>query len=253
MLVEHGAEINIWDNVDRPLDIAMRLQKSYSYDDTRAEIVKYLKSKGALQKKARKQPSKKNAQRKLHRKMVEACRLAFADLQRTFGNETFYAFAIFADSRGLAISPVAQTEEAYRRRVGAGENEPAEGYLGLQRYCPDEWDFAYGGATESSGDAWSEVEKLAEAIIGHDETYTISDEAFSSIFETMIQALSDLDGEGFFGQAEKRDAITLMIWFSDSDANECRWAESVKRLNPVNVYQRFMREIPPEYQNDPDE
>jgi hypothetical protein len=91
---------------------------------------------------------------------------------------------------------------------------------------------------------WSQVTDLLSPIL--DDDNLTWEQAARPAFETMIQTLADLDGEGFFGRGAEREAITLMIWITDSSLAEEWWAKSVKSLNPAKVYKRFITSGIPE-------
>jgi hypothetical protein len=92
---------------------------------------------------------------------------------------------------------------------------------------------------------WSQATDLLDVLL-QDETLPRR-QSIDRAFETMIQVLADLDSERLFGRGEEREAITLMIWITDSSLAEDWWAKSVKQLNPVKVYERFISEIPVDY------
>jgi hypothetical protein len=50
-----------------------------------------------------------------------------------------------------------------------------------------------------------------------------------------------LDEEGYFGTGASRAGVTLMVYVSDS--GDQWWAESVRRLNPPAVVERFHKAI----------
>jgi hypothetical protein len=179
---------------------------------------------------------------KARRAMVEAARLTFDDYRRAHPDETFYAFALYADNQGDGLSPASHTQEAYESQL-AVNSMYAEDELGLLRYCPDEWSSAYTGSARR--DEWSKVSSLLDPIL--DDTTLSWEQSSGRVFETMIQALGDLDGEGAFGRGAQREAITLMIWITDSGLARDWWARSVRSLNPRTVYERFISEIPAEY------
>jgi hypothetical protein len=178
---------------------------------------------------------------RVRRAMVEATRLIFTDYRKDHAGETFYAFALYADNYAQGMNPASQTEEAYQRRL-AKNTMYGPGELGLLRYCPDEWDMDYCGTHRD--EEWSKVTDLLDPIL-EDDNLTW-EQAARPAFETMIQALAELDQEGFFGRGADREAVTLMIWITDSSLAEEWWAKSVKQLNPAKVYERFITSGIPE-------
>jgi len=139
------------------------------------------------------------------------------------------------------MCPASQTEEAYQARLTKNKgyqerlanNKLREGEVGLLRYCPDEWDMKYCGTQRRN--EWSQATDLLDLLLA-DETVAAR-ASVDRAFETMIQVLAELDAEEFFGRGEGREAITLMIWITDSSLAEDWWAKSVKQLNPARVYE----------------
>jgi len=181
--------------------------------------------------------------------MVEATRQTFDYRRKERANETFYAFALYADNHADGLNPASQTEEAYQRRLAKNKTYK-EGELGLLRYCPDEWDMNYCGSPKTVLESWRKVYGLLDPIL-EDETLDKKmkwEHVVRPAFETMIQTLADLDSEGFFGRGPDRELITLMIWITDSSLAEEWWAKSVRQLNSSDVYQRFIASgIPEDY------
>jgi hypothetical protein len=167
------------------------------------------------------------------RAMVHAARSTFAEYGEEHPSETFYAFALYADNYGHAITPAAHTEEAYRKRL-AKNSMYKENELGLLRYCPEEWDPDYAGSVRL--EQWAAVADVLGPVLG-DESLTWH-QAARPVFEAMTAALADLDKEGFFGRGGSRDKLTLMIWGRDRDE---LWAPSIKRLNSPKVYAQFTK------------
>jgi hypothetical protein len=189
---------------------------------------------------ARKRKQVDGVFQQVRRAMVEATRLTFDDYRKEHAGETFYAFALYTDNYAHGLGPGSQTEEAYQRRL-AENTMYGEDELGLLRYCPDEWDRDYCGTLRAE---WSQVSDLLDPIL--DDDNLTWQQAARPAFETMIQTLADLDDEGFFSRGAEREAITLMIWITDSSLAEEWWAKSVKRLNPAKVYKRFITSGIPE-------
>jgi hypothetical protein len=176
------------------------------------------------------------------RAIVEAARLTFDDYRHAHPHESFYAFAMYADNRGRGLSPASHTEESYASQL-AVNSVYAEDELGLLRYCPDEWSTDYTGSVRR--DEWLQVTRLLDPVL--DDRTLSWEQSSGRVFETMIQALGELDDEGGFGRGAQREAITLMIWISDSGLARDWWARSVRSLNPRTVYERFVSEITGEY------
>ncbi|SRR5579885_1596983 len=174
--------------------------------------------------------------------IVHAARLIFTDFRTQYQEERFYSFAIYADNYAGGMNPATQTEEAWQRALATntmyGKDE-----LGILRYCPDEWDMDYCGVPHHKKE-WLDAIRLIEPIL--DDENLSWEQAVRPTFESMIEALAELDADGFFGRGSEREEITLMIWITDSSLAEEWWAHSIKRLNSDAVYRRFIASGIPE-------
>jgi hypothetical protein len=162
----------------------------------------------------------------------DAARQAFEAVRANHPGEQFYTFALYSDESAMTIVPAANSEEALQRQVRAdGSSAPA-----WLRWSTGEW--AYEGEGSEHFDSVSRR-------INVDERYEESEpgafEAFrDNVYAAMVQALGDLDAEGFFGEGEAREAVTLFCSVTDADENlEQLDNESARQLNPAAVYEKF--------------
>jgi hypothetical protein len=170
----------------------------------------------------------------LRPEMIEAARLSFDSCRRRSPGETFYAFALVVNSvNGEALDAWCHTEETFARQQ-AKLKRPEDG-AGLRRYCPDEWWAAPRDPIRTArGNDWGTL--AAAVAAGYEQC---RDKRPGAVLELMIDTLSALDGEGFFGDGAARREVTLMIYVTDSPLSETWWPESVRRLNPPAVVKRF--------------
>jgi hypothetical protein len=171
---------------------------------------------------------------KLRLEMVEATRLSFDACRREHPDETIYAYALVVCSPGgEALQPWCYTEEALAKREAKWPPKSVEA-AGLNRYCPDEWVGAIvsGPIKTSRGRDWHNIQDDLAAL--YEER---GDEDRHVVLEMLIDTLESLDREGYFGTGAAREAVTLMIFISDSGPEE--WWDSVCRLNPPAVRKRF--------------
>lgn len=173
--------------------------------------------------------------------MAQAARISFAAYRQQHRDEDFYAFALYTDQDALGPTPAVSTEQslarAIERNVGAVYDVSE---IALLRYVPDEW--AYLGAEGNPEDwhaIWETVDELSEDDSMPFPTFR------HKIWQALILALKDLDGEGFFGTGEERERVTLLIWPSQASEAEQWWIRSVRELNPETVWKRFLSELPP--------
>ena len=179
----------------------------------------------------------------------EAAEQAFAEVRGAHPDEHFYAFALYTDDGVMTVEPAANTEEGFRRKVGDGrETNPAQS--NYYRWATAEW--AYEAAGSEHFQAAYDLLNVPERYDGDgaeeaeeedpDEAFE-EDERFvafkKQVIETMVEALSRLDSEGFFGSGGVREEVTLFVSISDSDAAQEVENDSARKLNPPAVYERF--------------
>lgn len=155
--------------------------------------------------------------------------------RRAFGavtsrpNERFYAFALYSDDGAMTVAPAANSEEELARKAQEYGCAPISDWL---RWSTAEWDYEYEGSEH-----FAAVHEILNV------EYDCSDAEFDAfrtkLYETMVQALGDLDAEGFFGTKEMREAVTIFCSISDSDDAERLEDASAQQLNPSTVYQKF--------------
>lgn len=166
----------------------------------------------------------------LRRKMTEAARWAFTEVQENHPKERFYAFALPSDDGAMTVEPAANSEEALERAADGDEDT-----LAWMRWSTSEWTYETEG-----GDHFNDVYDAINADDRYDEDDEGAFGAFKEkLFETMILALEDLDAKGFFGKGKARSAVTLFCSVTDSEDAEKLEDESARRLNPAAVYRRF--------------
>ena len=168
--------------------------------------------------------------------LVEATRLSFDECRHTHPDQTIYAYALVLCSRnGEALQPWCYTEELCAKREARATGRPQN--AGLRRYCPDEWMWSIvsGAVKTRRGRDWDEIQTDFAALYeerGSDEP--------DVVVEMLIDALEQLDREGYFGTGEAREAVTLMVYQCDGGGlSDGLWPDSVRRLNPPAVWKRF--------------
>lgn len=166
----------------------------------------------------------------LRNEIKDAAQRAFESVIKKYPNEQFYAFALYSDDGVMTIEPTCNSEEALRDKA------KVSGYLLIPdslRWLTSEWAYEYEGS-----EYFKAVYRMlnVEGRCGESEF-----EAFRfKVYETMIEALGDLDAEGFFGIGEKRENITIFCSISDSEDAAQFENESARQLNPMSVYEKFL-------------
>ena len=160
---------------------------------------------------------------------------AFTAIKGNHPDETFYAFALYSDDGAMTVNPAANSEQALERSVAA-YGKRGKAMLGELRWSPAEWEYE-DEAGDELDDAYDQLNTLLEKV-GDDEFERFREAAYTA----MVDALDELNTEGFFGRGKERAAVTVFFTISDSEDSE-RWERrSVKRLNPASVQREFVRD-----------
>jgi hypothetical protein len=138
---------------------------------------------------------------------------------------------------GEALQPWCHSEEVFTKQEAKWPGRPDE--AGLRRYCPDEWWSIVSGPVRTRR-GW-DFGTIQDALLAAYKQFHA--EKRFLVLEMLIDALQALDREGFFGSGLAREAVTLMVYVSDSALSEKWWPESVRRLNPPAVIDRFQAAV----------
>lgn len=165
----------------------------------------------------------------LRKEIKDAARRAFEAVTRSHPSEGFYAFALYSDDGAMTVAPAANSEEGLVRKAQEYSYSDIPDWL---RWSTAEWDYEHVGSEH-----FAAVHEILNVQYDCSETEF---EAFrTKLYETMIQALGDLDAEEFFGTKEMREAVTVFCSISDSDGAEQLEDASAQQLNPSTVYEKF--------------
>ena len=165
----------------------------------------------------------------LRSEIRDAARRAFGAVTSSRVSERFYAFALYSDDGAMTVAPAANSEEGLARKAQEYGCSPIPNWL---RWSTAEWDYEYEGSEH-----FAAVHEILNV------EYNCSDAEFEAfraeLYETMVQALGDLDAEEFFGTQEMRETVTIFCSISDSDDAERLEDASARQLNPSTVYEKF--------------
>ena len=167
----------------------------------------------------------------------DGARAAFREVRAVHPSEHFYAFALYTDDGVMTVVPAANSEESFGRK-GGGKAEAA-----YYRWATGEWAYKAVGS-EHFGAAYVLLNgegrdgEDAEAEDEWEESPQFA-EFRRQVIESLVGALVDLEGEGFFGRGAAREGVTVFVSVSDSDDTVEIENESARRLNPPAVYERF--------------
>lgn len=167
--------------------------------------------------------------------MRDGAREAFSGIQTDHPDEQFYAFALYTDDSADSLLPAANSEQGYQRTVERYSATDAR-ELAYLRWSTAEW------AYEAFDVSKNHFRGVRECLSSLDRSWP--DESFVAFrqqyFATMINALLDLETEGFFGVGDVREKVTVFATVSDSELAEGLEKKSVRKINPRSVYQRFI-------------
>lgn len=157
----------------------------------------------------------------LSTEILEGARRAFSAIREAHPDQTMNAFALCSDDSAMTIVNVANSQEAFAKV----DDEDKDDFL----WNAAEWSFEEGG----------EFLDIAYRLIlpyHRDIPYEIEFAEFrNGVYECCIQALEQLDEEGFFGKSPARENVILLFQVIDSD--EVKGA--TERLNTAENYQRY--------------
>lgn len=132
---------------------------------------------------------------------------------------------------GEALQPWCHTEDSFAKKEAKWPGRESE--AGLRRYYPDEWWAVVSGPIKTKrGRDWGNIQADLAAL--HAERF--EDEP-NVVMEMLVDTLESLDREGYFGTGAAREAVTIMVFESDSGGDW--WSDSIRRLNPPAVWKRF--------------
>jgi hypothetical protein len=171
---------------------------------------------------------------KLTNDVVAAASTAFASLMSEKAGEHFYVFALYTDGDAWTILPSANSIEQHEAKVrDTGETDVQQ--IAYYKWASAEW--AY--------EAWKKqlFTGIYQELENHRTTLPKTQVAYeaykNSVHECMIAALKKMDEKGFF--ARERENILIYISSSDGDEGYVLENQSVKRLNPEQLYVPFLK------------
>jgi predicted DNA-binding WGR domain protein len=162
--------------------------------------------------------------------LTNGARDAFTKLRSEHANESFYAFALRNDDDGVALDIAANSEQSLQRRSANSGVDPV-----TTRWSAEEWVYI-GGFANVIPNVYSMISD------GEEEEDEDFDKTRGAVFALTVLALADLEKDGFFGKGEARKKVTLLCTLSDSEHTEWLEHESVRRLNPPEVYERMCKQ-----------
>jgi hypothetical protein len=173
---------------------------------------------------------------KLRLAMAKAARSTFKEYRDRHPAERLYVYALYTDDDATGAIPAANSvqsvEQTKKRYSSRGSKVPNLAYL---RYDPAEWSHI---GVRAGNKEWKAIGEMTDAL-SEDGSISLG-ERRRNLLQAMLLSLKDLDQEGFFGVGAEREAVTLMIWITDSADAETWRQRSIRELNPRVVHERFL-------------
>jgi hypothetical protein len=162
----------------------------------------------------------------------DAARAAWRDLRAARPDETFYYFGLATTPQSHRPAPTAASREGLDRTIAGYREQLVELLHDEVRWSDLESPYAF------SGDAhFRTVERLFDAL---GEPFDRAEDLNRTLREAMVEALQDLDAEGFFGEGAARDGVVVDVTVRDGASTVAALA-SAGRLNPAAALHGYGR------------
>lgn len=187
----------------------------------------------------------------LREELKDAARKVIGAFRQEVSNESLYAFAFYTSGEATYVVPSLNTEEGLSRKSATyiESGNWGDGVSRMRqelRWNPCDWDFhgwkedEFETVSKRLGDYWWIVTSTPEGVERYGKYEGGQPE---EVYLACLEALSELDAEGLFGEGEDRERITIGLWMGDqSDEERLRWARMV---NPPAVWKRLEYEMKP--------
>ncbi len=148
--------------------------------------------------------------------------------------ETPYGFCLYTDDSATGIDLAINTIERFKMKTSRRKYESFEYY-----WYSTEW--------EIEGGAYVFFEKTHEFIEGiepdweHDSQKSI-DQFRETVFESMFLGLLSLVDSGFFESISQIHGKVIQVCITDSEDDERVREDSIKKLNPPEVVEKYLKE-----------
>ena len=162
-------------------------------------------------------------------------------LRNQYPSEHFYAFAIYTDGDFTAPEPAANSVERLNDKLQRNADTNGKERC-MFKWYPGEWAHSGDGrhVVHRAWDAFDEIEEPDGPEPWDDEELEGINSQFAKRLAATVDALRQLSDEGVFGEGETRMTVFCAIM----DHPESGWVEceSAKRINPPDVFERFVQE-----------
>ena len=162
----------------------------------------------------------------------DAARSAWSDLRAARPDETFYYFGLATTPQSHRPAPTASSREGLDRTIAGYREQLVELLHDEVRWSDLESPYAlYGDAH------FHAVDGLFDAL---GDPFDRAEDVNATLREAMVEALQELDAEGFFGEGAARDTVVVDVTVRDG-ATTLAGLASAGRLNPAAALQGYGR------------
>ena len=169
---------------------------------------------------------------KFTKDLAAAAKISFNELIKQNKHETFYAFILYTDSDCYTVLPSANSIEKYTEKVAKKGITDPKRMVGYKWYI-GEWAYESYGANNFN-EVCRNLSTESQAANSNGSFLDFK----KNIHACMINALSQIDKEGFFGS--NRDNVVLFISSTDYDESLELEDYSAKILNNKEIYDLFI-------------
>lgn len=159
---------------------------------------------------------------------------AFKALLEKNVNERPYGFCLYTDDSAMALDVAVNTVEGLSRFEHKRHYDAFEAY-----WYSTEWAYEGGAAGLLTNSHQLIENREPDWDSSCEEEINIFRE---SVFESMVKAMSLLLGRGFFDELALAEERVLQVCISDSEDDERIMEYSLEKLNPLNVFSRYLEE-----------
>lgn len=160
----------------------------------------------------------------------EAARSAWNDLRFAHPDDTFYYFGLATTPQSHRPVPTASSYEGLVRVVGRYRQQGIELLPDELRWSDLESPYAFFGDAHFVG-----VESVFDEL---GNPFDRTSEENGHLREAMIDALAQLDADGFFGEGPGRDGVVVDVTVRQGEATVSGLASAL-RLNPASALRGY--------------
>ncbi len=178
---------------------------------------------------------------------------AYEDLIERRRGEHICAFALVTDDDVMGASAAGDTTERRTKRLSTRQprNAAEKKYLEWEfGWNTGEWDDIYTEQRPRTKRPRMDAKAYFQSMISFRKRWAAQSGQSGHAFKrnalcAMVDALTDLDRQGLFGDGKRREEITLFVEITDSDASDIVKLKTARLLNPPRTARRLTAALPP--------